>query len=80
MLFFFVFLHSCGCETSAEAPGVEERELQETNLYEATGWPNFFTEGAIVQTVTARRRVKFITAAHVFKYRALLLCRMGFHS
>lgn len=80
LLFFFFFLHSCGCETSAEAPGVEERELQETNLYEATGWPNFFTEGAIVQTVTARRRVKFITAAHVFKYRALLLCRMGFHS
>ena len=42
LLFFFFFLHSCGCETSAEAPRVEERELQETNLYEATGWPNFF--------------------------------------
>ena len=41
-LLFFFFLHSCGCETSAEAPRVEERELQETNLYEATGWPNFF--------------------------------------
>lgn len=36
-----LLLHSCGCETSAEAPGWR-REREETNLCEAIGWPNFY--------------------------------------
>lgn len=38
-----LFLHSRGCETSTEAPGWR-RELEESNLCEGIGRPNFYRE------------------------------------
>lgn len=38
-----LFLHSRGCETSTEAPGWR-RELEESNLCEGIGWPDFYRQ------------------------------------
>ena len=75
-----LLLHSCGCETSAEAPGVGRRELEETNLCEAIGWPNFYRARSDCSNGEGegRRRVKFITTAYFFTNIECLRCHRGF--
>ena len=80
LLFFFFFCTAVAVKRAPRHRGWRRESYRRQICMRQLAGLTFFMERAIVQTAKARRRVKFITAAHVFKYRTLLLCQMGFHS